>query len=139
MVAVFTHVRSVQASPEIRIKTAEGTEPVGIRGESGGQTSPHGPNIRARRAPSVSVCGESVECLSGLRASGAWSLQSVEKLRRAEETELGARLSLLCHAELRVHVRNVARAGESSPASAKRSEVIGFWHSSSIAEGRTGS
>ena len=62
----------------------------------------------------------------------------MEKLRRAEETELGARLSLLCRAELRVRVQNVGRAGESSPASAKRSEVIGLRDSSSIAEGRTG-
>ena len=63
----------------------------------------------------------------------------MEKLRRAEETELGARLSLLCRAELRVLVRDMERAGESSPASAKQSEVIGLRHSSSIAEGRTGS
>ena len=42
----------------------------------------------------------------------------------------------LCRADLRVHV---GRAGESSPANAKRSEVIGLRHSSSIAEGRTGS
>ena len=61
------------------------------------------------------------------------------KLRRAEETELGVRLSLLCRAELRVHAWNEGRAGESSPASAKRSEVIGLQDSSSIAEGRTGS
>ena len=63
----------------------------------------------------------------------------MEKLRRVEETELGALLSLLCCAELRVRVRNVGRAGESSPASAKRSEVIGLRDSSSIAEGWTGS
>ena len=80
-----------------------------------------------------------MEYLSGFGESGAWSLQSEEMLRRAEETELGARPSLLCHAELRVRVRDVGRAGESSPASTKRSEVIGLRDSPSIAEGRTGS
>ena len=70
-----------------------------------------------------------------------WSLEPAvgEKLRRAEEMELGARPNLLCRAELRVRVRDVGRAGESSPASAKRSEVIGLRDSPSIAEGRTGS
>ena len=66
-------------------------------------------------------------------------MQSVEKLKRAEETELGARPSLLCRVELRVRVRDVGKAGESSPASAKRSKVIGLRDSPSIAEGRTGS
>ena len=65
-----------------------------------------------------------------------WSLQLVGKRRRRE---LRAQPSLLCHAELRVRVRDVGRAGESSPASAERSEVIGLRDSPSIAEGRTGS
>ena len=42
-------------------------------------------------------------------------------------------------AELRIHVRDVGRAGGSSPASTERSEVIGLRDSPSIAEGRTGS
>ena len=67
----------------------------------------------------------------------AWSLQVVGKLRRAEE--LGAQLSLPCHADLRVRVRDVGRAGERSPASTERSEVIGLRDSPSNAEGRTGS
>ena len=53
--------------------------------------------------------------------------------------ELEARPSLLCRAELCVRARDVERAGESSPASAKRSKVIGLRDSPSIAEGRTGS
>ena len=69
--------------------------------------------------------------------SGAWSLQSVGELRRAEE--LGAQPSLPCRTDLRVRVRDVGRAGESSPASIERSEVIGLRDSLSIAEGRTGS
>ena len=50
--------------------------------------------------------------------------------------ELGAWPNQLYRADLRVRVE---RAGESSPASAKRSEVIRLRHSSSIAEGWTGS
>ena len=68
-----------------------------------------------------------------------WSLQSVGKLRRAEETGVESAASLPYCADLRVRVQDVGRAGESSPASAKRSEVIGLRDSPSIAEGRTGS
>ena len=132
----FTHVRFAIASRSVRIKTTEGAEPAGgRRSESGVQTWPHGPDIRARGASAQSVWGGQ----GAAWKSGAWSLQSVERPRRAEETRAGARPSLLCRTQLHARVRDVERAGESSPASAKRSEVIGLWHSSSITEGWTGS
>ena len=62
----FNHVRSVQASPEIRIKTTEGAEPAGGQ-RSEVKTSPHRLHITARGAPSAvslwSVCrgSESLE------------------------------------------------------------------------------
>ena len=51
----------------------------------------------------------------------------------------GAQPSLPCRGELRVRVRDVGRAGERSPASTERSEVIGLRDSPRDAEGRTGS
>jgi len=147
-VAVFTHVRSVQASPEIRIKTAEGAEPVGVEGRRAEvKTWPHGPDIRARGASAQSVWrGRGVAQFGGVwrdpwSCAEAWSLEP-SVWGEAEESEGDASWERSEPAVPRRAARSCTgrgRAGENSPASAKRSEVIGLQNSSSSAEGRTGS
>ena len=126
-IAVFIHVRFVHAARGDRIRSTRGAEPAGgRRSESGGQNLASRTQYKGARSAKPVSLGRSRSCVE------VWSLEPAvggERRRR----ELGARLSLLCP-----RVRNMGTAGESSPASTKRSEVIGLQDSSSSAEGWTG-
>ena len=118
----FNHVRFGHATPGIRIRIVKRAEPVGVRGERA-EVKPRlsGP-IKSVRSAKRRQSGE-VREPSGSLKPGEHSRGRSQGERRRRE--LGARLSLLCRAELRARVWDVEGAGENSPASAKRSELIG--------------
>ena len=136
-IAVFIHVRFVHAARGDRIRSTRGAEPAGGRmSESGGQNFASRTQYKGALSAKLAVSlGRSRSCVE------VWSLEPAvggeakesggDGSRERSEPAVPRRAAFSCVGR--------GRAGVSSPASAKRSEVIGIRHSSSIAEGRTGS